>query len=61
MYSQIFKQLMDKTPMSYMTDLRINKAKELLLTTDKPVSDIAANRRYRRLRCLPRLRSNKRD
>lgn len=45
-YSQIFKQMMDKTPMSYITDLRINKAKELLLTTDKPVSDIAASVGY---------------
>ncbi|WP_168735672.1 helix-turn-helix transcriptional regulator [Cohnella fermenti] len=39
-------QVMDKTPMSYITDLRINKAKELLLTTDKPVSDIVASVGY---------------
>lgn len=42
-YSQIFKQIMKKTPIAFITDLRINKAKELLLTTKKPVSDIAAS------------------
>lgn len=45
-YSQIFKRTMDKTPVSYLTHLRMNKAKEMLLTTDKPVNDIAADVGY---------------
>jgi AraC-like DNA-binding protein len=45
-YSQVFKRSMDKTPVSYLTHLRMNKAKELLLMTDKPVSDIAADVGY---------------
>ncbi|ULL18170.1 helix-turn-helix domain-containing protein [Paenibacillus sp. H1-7] len=45
-YSQVFKQTMQKTPMAYLTDLRINKAKEMLLVTDKSISDIAAHVGY---------------
>ncbi len=45
-YSQVFKQSMNKTPVSYLTHLRINKAKEMLLMTDKPVNDIAADVGY---------------
>lgn len=45
-YSQIFKQRMNKTPTAYLTHLRINKAKEMLLTTDKPVSQVAAQVGY---------------
>ncbi|CAM4465792.1 AraC-like DNA-binding protein [Paenibacillus endophyticus] len=45
-YSQIFKKAMDKTPVSYLTHLRMNKAKEMLLTTNKPVNDIAADVGY---------------
>lgn len=45
-YSQIFKQLMNKTPMAYLTHLRMNKAAEMLMTTDKPVSHVAANVGY---------------
>ncbi|OMF37101.1 hypothetical protein BK133_07805 [Paenibacillus sp. FSL H8-0548] len=45
-YSQIFKKSMDKTPVSYLTHLRMNKAKEMLLTTDKSVNDIAADVGY---------------
>jgi ABC-type Fe3+-hydroxamate transport system, periplasmic component len=45
-YSQIFKQTMGKTPMAFLTDLRMNRAKELLLTTQSPVSDIATSVGY---------------
>lgn len=45
-YSQVFKQTMDKTPVAFLTHLRMNKAKELLLLTDKPVRDIAAEVGY---------------
>ena len=45
-YSQVFKRSMDKTPVSYLTHLRMNKAKEMLLMTDKPVNDIAADVGY---------------
>ncbi|WP_169083445.1 helix-turn-helix domain-containing protein [Paenibacillus sp. PL91] len=45
-YAQIFKRTMDKTPVSYLTHLRMNKAKEMLLMTDKPVNDIAADVGY---------------
>lgn len=45
-YSQIFKQWMNKTPMAYLTHLRMNKAKEMLMTTDEPVSHVAAQVGY---------------
>ncbi|GLX66909.1 hypothetical protein MU1_12530 [Paenibacillus glycanilyticus] len=45
-FSQIFKQMMGKTPMAFLTDLRMNKAKELLLTTNNPISDIATSVGY---------------
>ncbi|GAA0137527.1 bacillibactin transport transcriptional regulator Btr [Paenibacillus sp. YSY-4.3] len=41
-YSRVFKKMMFKSPVAYLTDLRMNKAKELLLTTDKSVRDVAA-------------------
>jgi ABC-type Fe3+-hydroxamate transport system substrate-binding protein len=46
-YSQIFKQAMDKSPVTFLTHLRINRAKEMLLLTDKPVRDIAAEVGYK--------------
>ncbi|MBW4080661.1 helix-turn-helix domain-containing protein [Paenibacillus sp. S150] len=46
-YSQVFKQAMDKSPVAFLTHLRINKAKELLLQTDKSIRDIAAEVGYK--------------
>lgn len=46
-YSQVFKQGMGKSPISYLTQLRVNKAKEMLLTSDKSIRDIAADVGYR--------------
>ncbi|KAE9133830.1 hypothetical protein PF010_g2675 [Phytophthora fragariae] len=45
-YSQLFKQTIDKTPVAYLTHLRVNKAKEMLIMTDKSVRDIAADVGY---------------
>ncbi|WP_053375356.1 helix-turn-helix domain-containing protein [Paenibacillus sp. FJAT-27812] len=45
-YAQVFKRSMAKTPVSYLTHLRMNKAKEMLLMTDMPVNDIAADVGY---------------
>ncbi|MGG4143353.1 helix-turn-helix domain-containing protein [Paenibacillus algorifonticola] len=45
-YSQVFKKVMNKTPVAFLTDLRMNKAKELLLLTDKPIHDIAGDVGY---------------
>lgn len=45
-YSQVFKQTMDKTPVSFLTQLRMNKAKELLLTTDKTIREVAQDVGY---------------
>lgn len=46
-YSQVFKQAMGKSPVAFLTHLRVNRAKEMLLLTDKPVRDIAAEVGYR--------------
>jgi AraC-like DNA-binding protein len=46
-YSQLFKQAMDKSPVTFLTHLRVNRAKEMLLLTDKPVRDIAAEVGYK--------------
>ncbi|GGA33120.1 helix-turn-helix domain-containing protein [Paenibacillus physcomitrellae] len=40
-YTQLFKQTMELTPVEYLTRLRMNKAKELLLQTDKSVREVA--------------------
>ncbi|WP_249863671.1 helix-turn-helix domain-containing protein [Paenibacillus konkukensis] len=45
-YSQVFKQEMGKTPIAYLTQLRMNKAKEMLLLTDKPVREVAGSVGY---------------
>ncbi|WP_138495642.1 helix-turn-helix domain-containing protein [Paenibacillus pinistramenti] len=45
-YAQLFKQTLDQTPVEYLTRLRINKAKELLLQTDKSVREIAYEAGY---------------
>ena len=39
-FSRIFKRYTGKTPVSYLTDCRIAKAKKLLLNTDKPIESI---------------------
>lgn len=39
-FSRIFKRYTGKTPVSYITDCRINRAKELLVKTDKPIEAI---------------------
>lgn len=46
-YSQVFKQAMDKSPVAFLTHLRVNRAKEMLLLTDKPVKEIAAEVGYK--------------
>lgn len=40
-YAQLFKQTMRQTPIAFLSQLRMNKAKELLLQTDKNVRQIA--------------------
>ncbi|MEJ8306705.1 helix-turn-helix domain-containing protein [Saccharibacillus sacchari] len=40
-FSQVFKQYMDKTPTVYLTHLRMNKAKELLLPAERPIAQVA--------------------
>ncbi|ANS76643.1 hypothetical protein AWM70_20365 [Paenibacillus yonginensis] len=40
-YARLFKQTMDLTPVEYLTRLRMNKAKELLLQKDKSVREVA--------------------
>ncbi|MFD1955063.1 helix-turn-helix domain-containing protein [Paenibacillus thailandensis] len=45
-YSQLFKRTMGKTPVAFLAHLRINKAKEMLLQTDKPIREIAADVGY---------------
>jgi len=39
-FLRLFKQAFQITPHQYLTEVRINKAKELLTTTGKPVSGI---------------------
>jgi AraC-like DNA-binding protein len=46
-FSQVFKQAMDKSPVVFLTHLRINKAKEMLLQSDKSIRDIAADVGYK--------------
>ncbi|MFF0829088.1 AraC family transcriptional regulator [Brevibacillus sp. NPDC003359] len=48
-YSQLFKREMKKTPIEYLTQLRMNKAKELLLSAspDKNIREIASSVGYR--------------
>ena len=46
-YSQVFKQAMNKSPVTFLTHLRVNKAKEMMLLTDKSMRDIAADVGYK--------------
>ncbi|MFE4712476.1 helix-turn-helix domain-containing protein [Paenibacillus sp. NPDC056722] len=46
-YSQVFKQAMDKSPVVFLTHLRMNKAKEMLLQSDKAIRDIATDVGYK--------------
>nr|WP_240343874.1 AraC family transcriptional regulator [Paenibacillus sp. SYP-B3998] len=56
-FTPIFQELTGKKPLDYLTDLRINHAKELLRSSDEPLREIAAkvgfadeyyfNRRFR--------------
>ncbi len=62
-YSMIFQTLTGKKPLDYITDLRLTKAKELLLQTNEPLKDIAQrvgfedeyyfNRRFRQVVGIP--------
>ncbi|WP_307205874.1 AraC family transcriptional regulator [Paenibacillus harenae] len=45
-YSQLFKRRLGKTPVSFLTHLRVNKAKEMMLQTDKTIRDIASDVGY---------------
>ena len=40
-FSHLFKEIMGKSPMSYLLDLRLNKAKELLEDTELSVLAIS--------------------
>ncbi|CAI6081667.1 HTH-type transcriptional activator RhaS [Paenibacillus sp. JJ-100] len=46
-YSQLFKSRMQKNPTEYITHLRMNRAKEMLLTSDLRIRDIAREVGYR--------------
>ncbi|MDF9839468.1 MULTISPECIES: helix-turn-helix domain-containing protein [unclassified Paenibacillus] len=46
-YFQVFKQAMDKSPIAFLIHLRVNRAKEMLLLTDKPIKEIAAEVGYK--------------
>ncbi|MGG2084104.1 AraC family transcriptional regulator [Lysinibacillus pakistanensis] len=62
-YSAIFQTLTGKRTLDYITDLRLKKAKELLLQTNEPLKDIAQqvgfddeyyfNRRFRQIVGIP--------
>lgn len=41
-FMRLFRQHMGTTPYNYLLCWRISQAKELLLTTDRPVGEIAA-------------------
>ncbi|MFB0842669.1 helix-turn-helix domain-containing protein [Paenibacillus oleatilyticus] len=40
-YSALFQSLTGKKPLDYLTEVRINRAKELLLSTDDPLREIS--------------------
>ncbi|WP_458463377.1 helix-turn-helix domain-containing protein [Paenibacillus sp.] len=40
-YNELFRSLTDKTPIEYLTEIRLNRAKELLLQTEEPIESIA--------------------
>ena len=40
-FSRIFKCIMNVSPHQYLTEVRLNHAKVLLITTDQPITDIA--------------------
>jgi len=42
-FSRIFKTILKKSPHQYLTEIRLNHAKVLLATTNKPITDIAFN------------------
>ncbi|MCE5172270.1 AraC family transcriptional regulator [Paenibacillus profundus] len=46
-YSQLFKQKMKKSPIEYLTDLRMNQAKEHLLVSREKIRDIARDVGYK--------------
>lgn len=46
-YSQLFKSRMHKNPIEYLTHLRMNRAKELMLTSDLRIRDVARSVGYR--------------
>nr|WP_246427892.1 AraC family transcriptional regulator [Paenibacillus phyllosphaerae] len=46
-YTNLFKQLTGKSPIDYLTDIRIQRAKELLLTSDCKLREIAVLVGYR--------------
>ncbi|MEI2281566.1 AraC family transcriptional regulator [Paenibacillus polysaccharolyticus] len=46
-YSQLFKSRMHKNPIEYITHLRMNRAKEMLLTSDLRIRDVAREVGYR--------------
>lgn len=62
-YSEIFRTLTGRTPLDYLTDIRIKHAKKLLQKTNAPLKDIAQlvgfndeyyfNRRFRQIVGIP--------
>lgn len=45
-FSHLFKQKMNKTPYEFLTHLRMNKAKEMLLVSDKKIKEVARDVGY---------------
>ncbi|GGG65235.1 helix-turn-helix domain-containing protein [Paenibacillus radicis (ex Gao et al. 2016)] len=45
-FSQLFKRNLGKTPVSFLAHLRMNKAKEMLLQTDRSIREIAQDVGY---------------
>ena len=46
-YSSLFKQKMGRTPIEYLTAIRMNRAKEMLIATNEKVRDVARQVGYK--------------
>lgn len=45
-FSRVFKNVTGETPLKYITGIKMEKAKEMLIFTDDSISDIAENVGY---------------